>query len=90
MRSCNAGGKKSIDACHNVGLLAHDGRAMEGGPDLTAARQYYEKACAGGFAPSCFNLSALYIEGTCFSLQRVNENVCFYTREWRAANNKGS
>lgn len=36
---------------------------MEGGPDLKAARQYYEKACAGRFAPSCFNLSALFIEG---------------------------
>ncbi|KAM7388503.1 hypothetical protein PAMP_024673 [Pampus punctatissimus] len=63
IRSCNAGGKKSTDACHNIGLLAHDGRAMEGKPDLTTARQYYEKACAGGFAPSCFNLSALFIEG---------------------------
>lgn len=63
MHSCNAGGKKSVDACHNIGLLAHDGRAMEGGPDLKAARQYYEKACSGGFAPSCFNLSALFIEG---------------------------
>ncbi|XP_061539925.1 cytochrome c oxidase assembly factor 7 [Phycodurus eques] len=64
LRACNAGGKKSIDACHNVGLLAHDGRAIEGGaPDLDAARRYYENACAGGFAPSCFNLSTLYIEG---------------------------
>lgn len=63
LRSCNAGGKKSIDACHNVGLLAHDGRAVDGGPDLPVARQYYEKACAGGFAPSCFNLSTLFIEG---------------------------
>lgn len=53
-----------MDACHNVGLLAHDGRAMEGGPDASAAREYYEKACDGGFAPSCFNLSALYIQGS--------------------------
>lgn len=52
-----------MDACHNVGLLAHDGRAMDGGPEAGAARQYYEKACAGGFAPSCFNLSTLYIQG---------------------------
>lgn len=63
VRSCNAGGKKSIDACHNVGLLAQDGRAMDGGPDLPTARQYYEKACGGGFAPSCFNLSTMFIEG---------------------------
>lgn len=63
MRSCNAGGKKSIDACHNAGKLAHDGQALEGGPDLTATRQYYEKACAGGLAPSCFSLSSLFIQG---------------------------
>ncbi|XP_077391173.1 cytochrome c oxidase assembly factor 7 [Festucalex cinctus] len=62
MRACNTGGKRSADACHSVGLLAHDGRALEGGasdPDM--ARRYYERACAGGFAPSCFNLSAMYI-----------------------------
>ncbi|CAB1324201.1 unnamed protein product [Coregonus sp. 'balchen'] len=64
MTACSSGGKKSVDACHNVGLLAHDGRAMEAGPDPGAARQYYEKACTGGFAPSCFNLSAMYIEGS--------------------------
>lgn len=63
IRACNAGGKKSNDACHNVALLAHDGRAMEAGPDLTTARQYYERACDGGFAPSCFNLSAMFIQG---------------------------
>ncbi|XP_077440853.1 cytochrome c oxidase assembly factor 7 [Vanacampus margaritifer] len=62
MRACNAGGKLSIDACHNVGLLAHNGQAIEGAaPDPDAARCYYEKACAGGFAPSCFNLSTLYM-----------------------------
>ncbi|KAJ7986588.1 hypothetical protein DPEC_G00341430 [Dallia pectoralis] len=63
MMACSAGGKKSVDACHNVGLLAHDGRALESGPDPRTARQYYEKACMGGFAPSCFNLSAMLIEG---------------------------
>ncbi|XP_062412181.1 cytochrome c oxidase assembly factor 7 isoform X1 [Sardina pilchardus] len=63
LRSCKAGGKKSVDACHNVGLLAHDGRSMEEGPDAGVAREYYEKACTGGFAPSCFNLSTLYIQG---------------------------
>ncbi|XP_068599904.1 cytochrome c oxidase assembly factor 7 [Brachionichthys hirsutus] len=64
MRSCTAGGKRSMDACHNVGLLAHDGRVTGGTPDPVAARQYYEKACAGGFAASCFNLSALFIKGS--------------------------
>lgn len=63
LRACNAEGRKSVDACHNVGLLTHDGRAVEGGPDFKAAQQYYMKACAGGFAPSCFNLSAMFIEG---------------------------
>ncbi|KAM9849217.1 cytochrome c oxidase assembly factor 7 [Aulostomus maculatus] len=63
LRSCHTGGKKSMDACHNVGLLTHDGRAMTGEPDVKAAREYYEKACAGGFAPSCFNLSTMFIKG---------------------------
>lgn len=63
MKACNSKGKKSVDACHNVALLAHDGRSMEGGTDAKVARQYYEKACEGGFAPSCFNLSALFIKG---------------------------
>lgn len=63
IRSCDSGGKKSVDACHNVGLLAHDGRVMEEGPDLATAQKYYAKACDGGFAPSCFNLSTLFIEG---------------------------
>lgn len=63
LRACNSEGKKTTDACHNVGLLLHDGRSLGGESDVNAARQYYEKACAGGFAPSCFNLSALYITG---------------------------
>ncbi|XP_066547744.1 cytochrome c oxidase assembly factor 7 [Amia ocellicauda] len=74
-RSCEAGGRKSAEACHNVGLLAHDGRALQGGTgggeggeaapmaDAGLVRKYYERACSGGFAPSCFNLSALYITG---------------------------
>lgn len=64
MKACHTKGKKSVDACHNVALLAHDGRAMEGGTDPLLARQYYEKACDGGFAPSCFNLSTLFIQGS--------------------------
>lgn len=63
LRSCHGEGKNSRDACHNVGMLAHDGRAVDGGPDLSVAQQYYEKACTAGSAPSCFNLSALFIEG---------------------------
>ncbi|XP_048845871.1 cytochrome c oxidase assembly factor 7 [Brienomyrus brachyistius] len=62
-RACDLGGKNSVNACHNVALLVHDGRALEGTTDTGVARQYYEKACAGGFAPSCFNLSTLYIQG---------------------------
>ncbi|XP_034036283.1 cytochrome c oxidase assembly factor 7 [Thalassophryne amazonica] len=62
MRSCNTGGKKANAACHSIGLLAQDKRAMEGGPDFAVARQYFEKACNGGFGPSCFNLSAMYMK----------------------------
>ncbi|XP_077573752.1 cytochrome c oxidase assembly factor 7 [Stigmatopora nigra] len=94
MRACDAGGKKSIDACHNVGLLAHDGRAMEGGTtDLDAARRYYEKACSAGFAPSCFNLSALYIEGNAKGLKpnmaaafEYAKRACELGHVWGCAN----
>ncbi|KAJ1170240.1 hypothetical protein NDU88_002121 [Pleurodeles waltl] len=63
IKSCKKGGKKSIEACHNAGLLAHDGRVFEGKPDPAVARDYYTMACNGNFSPSCFNLSALYIQG---------------------------
>uniref|UniRef100_W5MX03 Cytochrome c oxidase assembly factor 7 n=1 Tax=Lepisosteus oculatus TaxID=7918 RepID=W5MX03_LEPOC len=63
LRSCEKGGKKRAEACHSVGLLAHDGRALEAGPDAGAARNYYERACGEGLAASCFNLSVLYITG---------------------------
>uniref|UniRef100_A0A1A7XZH4 Cytochrome c oxidase assembly factor 7 n=1 Tax=Iconisemion striatum TaxID=60296 RepID=A0A1A7XZH4_9TELE len=93
LRSCNAAGKKSADACHNVGLLFHDGRAIDGGPDPTAARQYYEKACAGGFAPSCFNLSAMFIEGNSKGLSpdmtqalKYANRACELGHVWGCAN----
>lgn len=64
LKSYEKGGKRSIEACHNVGLLVQDGR---GNDDETSnaslARDYYSKACDGGFAPSCFNLSAMYLQG---------------------------
>lgn len=93
LRSCNVGGKKSTSACHSVGLLAHDGRAMEGVPDLSTARQYYEKACEGGFAPSCFNLSALYINGNAQGLKpdmvqalKYANRACELGHVWGCAN----
>nr|XP_034978368.1 cytochrome c oxidase assembly factor 7 isoform X1 [Zootoca vivipara] len=64
LKSCEKGGKKSIDACHNTGLLAHDGRGNDDEkPNALLARDYYSKACDGSFAPSCFNLSAIYLQG---------------------------
>ncbi|CAM2119058.1 cytochrome c oxidase assembly factor 7 [Lepidochelys kempii] len=63
LKSCEKGGKKSINACHNVGLLAHDGQVNDDKPDPVLARDYYSKACDGSFAPSCFNLSAIYLQG---------------------------
>ncbi|XP_037530756.1 cytochrome c oxidase assembly factor 7 [Nematolebias whitei] len=93
LRACNAGGKKSADACHNVALLVNDGRAVEGGPDVTAARQYYEKACDGGFAPSCFNLSAMFIVGNSNGLApdmtqafRYASRACELGHVWGCAN----
>ncbi|KAG7263343.1 hypothetical protein CRUP_027925, partial [Coryphaenoides rupestris] len=93
LRACSAGGRKCPDACHNVALLAHDGRATQGGPDAVAARRYYEKACADGFAPSCFNLSALLIEGNGAGLPpdmpaalRYASRACELGHVWGCAN----
>ncbi|KAF7244511.1 Cytochrome c oxidase assembly factor 7 [Varanus komodoensis] len=62
---CEKGGKKSIESCHSVGLLANDGRGNDDGkPNAQLARDYYSKACESGFAPSCFNLSTMYLQGT--------------------------
>ncbi|RXM98252.1 Cytochrome c oxidase assembly factor 7 [Acipenser ruthenus] len=44
-------------------MLAHDGQARGGKVDSVAARDYYTRACEGGFAASCFNLSARFIQG---------------------------
>lgn len=63
MKSCEKGGKKSANACHSAGLLAQDGRANNGQPDSAVARDCYTKACDGNFAPSCFNLSVMYLQG---------------------------
>lgn len=63
MKSCEKGGKKSANACHSAGLLAQDGRANSDQPDPVAARDYYTKACDSSFAPSCFNLSVMYLQG---------------------------
>ncbi|XP_068448960.1 cytochrome c oxidase assembly factor 7 [Clinocottus analis] len=93
MRSCHGNAKKSRDACHNVGLLAHDGRVSEGEPDLAVAREYYEKACAAGFAPSCFNLSALFIQGNAKGLApdmvqalKYANRACDLGHVWGCAN----
>ncbi|XP_067892501.1 cytochrome c oxidase assembly factor 7 [Heterodontus francisci] len=63
VKSCEKDGKKSVDACHNAGLLAHDGQVFDNKPDSVKARDYYTKACNGNFTASCFNLSTLYIQG---------------------------
>lgn len=62
--ACEKPGKKSTEACHNVGLLAHDGQVNEDGqPNLERARDYYTRACDGNYAASCFNLSAMFLQG---------------------------
>ncbi|NXQ18226.1 COA7 factor, partial [Peucedramus taeniatus] len=63
IKSCEKGGKKSANACHSAGLLAQDGRANNDQPDPVVARDYYTKACDSNFAPSCFNLSVIYLQG---------------------------
>ena len=62
LMACEKPGKKSTEACHNVGLLAHDGQVNEDGqPNLERARDYYTRACDGNYAASCFNLSAMFL-----------------------------
>ncbi|KAG8132414.1 hypothetical protein E2320_010264, partial [Naja naja] len=58
------GGKKSINGCHSAGLLLQDGQVNEDEkPNVALARDYYSKACDSDFAPSCFNLSTIYLQG---------------------------
>ncbi|KAM9005738.1 cytochrome c oxidase assembly factor 7 [Sarcophilus harrisii] len=64
LKACEKPGKKSINACHNVGLLDQDGRLNDNKPDLIRARDYYTRACDGNYAPSCFNLSTMYLQGS--------------------------
>uniref|UniRef100_A0A0B8RZH8 Cytochrome c oxidase assembly factor 7 n=1 Tax=Philothamnus irregularis TaxID=1899461 RepID=A0A0B8RZH8_9SAUR len=64
LKSCEKGGKKSINACHSAGLLLQDGQVNEDEkPNVPLARDYYSKACDNDFVPSCFNLSTIYLQG---------------------------
>uniref|UniRef100_A0A8C5UIU5 Cytochrome c oxidase assembly factor 7 n=1 Tax=Microcebus murinus TaxID=30608 RepID=A0A8C5UIU5_MICMU len=64
LMACEKPRKKFLESCHNVGLLAHDEWVNDDGtPDMGKAREYYTKACDGGYASSCFNLSAIFLQG---------------------------
>ncbi|XP_069835599.1 cytochrome c oxidase assembly factor 7 [Dendropsophus ebraccatus] len=92
LKSCQKGGKKSIDSCHNVALLAQEGRVNDGNPDYSAARDYYTKACDAKFSPSCFNLSTMYLEGSAGfpkDMSRAlhfSEKACELGHVWACAN----
>ncbi|KAM8930535.1 cytochrome c oxidase assembly factor 7 [Pelodytes ibericus] len=92
LKSCSKGGKKSIDSCHNVGLLLHDGRVNDDKPDPILARDYYNKACEANFAPSCFNLSTMYIQGgngmakDMSKALHYSERACDLGHMWACAN----
>uniref|UniRef100_A0A8C5R9R3 Cytochrome c oxidase assembly factor 7 n=1 Tax=Leptobrachium leishanense TaxID=445787 RepID=A0A8C5R9R3_9ANUR len=91
LKSCNKGGKRSIDSCHNVGLLLHDGRVNDEKPDPALARNYYEKACDGNIAASCFNLSTMYLQGEAGMKDmsralRYSEKACELGHLWGCAN----
>lgn len=92
LKSCHKGGKKSIDSCHNVALLAQDGRLNDGNPDVRTARDYYSKACDGRFAPSCFNMSTMYLEGLpgfpkdMTRALHLSEKACDLGHVWACAN----
>lgn len=92
LKSCYKGGKKSLDSCHNVGLLIHDGHVNDQKPDAVAARDYYTKACDGNFSASCFNLSAMYLEGSpavpkdMSKALHYSEKACELGHIWACAN----
>ncbi|XP_072275754.1 cytochrome c oxidase assembly factor 7 [Pyxicephalus adspersus] len=92
LKSCNSGGKKSLDSCHNVGLLLHDGHVNDKKPDPVAARNYYQKACEGKFSASCFNLSTMYLQGAPGLPKDMNkalhysEKACDMGHIWACAN----
>ncbi|KAM9326813.1 cytochrome c oxidase assembly factor 7 [Gastrophryne carolinensis] len=92
LKSCNRGGKKSLDSCHNVGILLHDGHVNEKKPDPIAARDYYTKACEGDFSASCFNLSTMYLQGSPEIPQDMSkalhysERACGLGHIWGCAN----
>lgn len=64
LKSCEKGGKKSLNGCHNAALLLQSGEGNDDGkPNVPLARDYYSKACDAGFVSSCFNLSTIYLKG---------------------------
>ncbi|XP_073449603.1 cytochrome c oxidase assembly factor 7 [Aquarana catesbeiana] len=92
LKSCIKGGRKSLDSCHNVGLLLQDGHVNDKKPDPVAARDYYTKACDGNFSASCFNLSAMYLQGTpelpkdMSKALHYSERACKLGHVWACAN----
>ncbi|XP_076984717.1 uncharacterized protein LOC143656563 [Tamandua tetradactyla] len=93
LMACEKPGKKSVEACHNVGLLAHDGQVSEDSlPDLGKARDCYPRACDGSYASSCFSLSAVFLQGAPsfpkdMSLAwKFSVKACGLGRVWACAN----
>lgn len=61
LMACEKPGKKSVESCHNVGLLAHDGQGAPGFPkDMGLACKYSMKACDLGHVWACANASRMY------------------------------
>ncbi|XP_068098511.1 cytochrome c oxidase assembly factor 7 [Hyperolius riggenbachi] len=92
LKSCQKGGRKSLDSCHNVGLLLHDGHVNNKEPDPVKARDYYTKACDGNFSASCFNLSTMYLQGApglpkdMSKALHFSERACDLGHIWACAN----
>lgn len=54
-QGCNEG--NAVD-CHNAAFLFGTGQGIR--IDYAKAQEYYQKACDGGVAESCFNLGLMY------------------------------
>ncbi|KAJ7332715.1 hypothetical protein JRQ81_014895 [Phrynocephalus forsythii] len=93
LKSCEKGGKKSLNACHNAALLLQTGEGSDDGKaNVSLARDYYSKACDAGYVSSCFNISTMYLQGAPGIPKDMNQalnyslKACDMGHVWACAN----
>ncbi|XP_078249018.1 cytochrome c oxidase assembly factor 7 isoform X2 [Pogona vitticeps] len=93
LKSCEKGGKKSLNACHFAAELLQSGEGSDDGkPNVPLARDYYSKACDAGFVSSCFSISTIYLKGAPGIQKDMNQALNYSTKAcdmghvWACAN----